>query len=50
MIIYYHMAIISGINLDCFSTYPAIVEIEKLIAAQKGFEPTTLPVRSQLSD
>ena len=39
MIIYYHMAITFGIGLGCCSMHLTIMEIE----------PTTLPLRSQLS-
>ena len=50
VIMYYHMSIPSGINLDCCSTHPTTMKIETTILVLNGFEPTTLSLISQLSD
>ena len=50
VIIYYHMSIPSGIDLDRCSTHPAITEIEKnYFSLTRGLN-LDLPLRFQLSD
>ena len=47
-IFYCHKSIPTGIDLDHCSTHPAIMKIEKNNFSVVEFEPTTLPLRSEL--